>query len=339
MLPASQKKLLKIFSVQNRFYAGKGKIKMKNWEPEADKEKFIKKGKPDLSKFDKKKVERILFSQDEEKFDLSKKLIERAVKRGDVDPETPPINEYSVSSEEKAEKEEKLTGEESYIEDITKFKEQYGWNDSFDDKLLMETKKNMYGNVTMNHNKKKLQQFQSKEEFQFERYTKQKGANVENLADRLSDFFNEGTTLVLENEDGTKQTINISHLTEDEELPEAPEIDKAEFTVNALKIAPGTYQEEQNPAFKHLYTDSIENISISDLNKIFIIPENHYDKYFKENKLGKELEENFEKISQRALMLRDSIEPVVRHLNLFQKGKQTTNGYIFSRTQRFFNSF
>jgi hypothetical protein len=339
MLPASHKKLLKNFLIQNRFYGSKGKIKSKNWEPEVDKEKYAKKGKADLSKFDKKKIERILLSQDEEKFDLSKKLIERAIKRGDVDPDSPISHEGQSSLEEKAEKEEKLTGEESYIEDITKFKEQYGWDDAFDEKLLMETKKNTYGNATLNFNKKKLQQFQSKEEVEFEKYSKQKGAKVDmNLIESLSDFFNEDSKLVLEQPDGTKQTIDLSHLTQDEEISEEPEVDKAEFTLNALKIQPGTFQEEQNPAFKHLYTNSIENISISDFNKIFIMPEQHYEKYFKENKLGEELEENFERISQRALMLRTSIEPVVRHLNLFQKGKQTTNGYLFSKKKENFNT-
>eukprot|EP01080_Neovahlkampfia_damariscottae_P006408 gene6408-10415_t len=334
MFLTSRKTIFKRVLVQRKFYGSK---KSENeWRPTGDQQPKMNKNisKSDNSKIDRKFIEKILFSQDEEKVMLTGKLVKRAKKTGDIDP-TDEINrvDTKLSHEEKLEREDKLTAEESYIEDMTEFKSQYGWENSFDEKLLGgKSKTHMYGNVKLNHNKKKLQNYESKEDLEFKQYKKLKGSNFEETLDQYGDYFPEGSQLVIEEEDGTNKFINLTNMNETETLPELPNIDRTDFYLNSLKLEPGKYQDEPNSAFDYLYTkdQKIKNISIEDLCKIFIINQQEYDKYFSFSKLSKDLEDTFERVQQRALMLRPSIEPVLRHLKLFKKGKQVKRGYIFT---------
>lgn len=77
---------------------------------------------------------------------------------------------------------------------------------------------------------------------------------------------------------------------------------------------------------------------MEDCKKIFVISNEDYAKYFS-NGMGGELEDVFKRISQRALMVRKPVIPVLRHLDKVKKYTETKKptfetsktGHIFGK--------
>lgn len=271
--------------------------------------------------------------------ELSRRIVERATKQGDIDFLGPAI--YNQGEDEtdqikqEAQKEMKAARGvfnepvEDYLEkrkgNFERFKEQLNMDGDFEAKLqeMLKPKGIQYLPTTkIKISKKPLPEYYTQEDHEFNLYTKQAGANFLKFPDysnmSIEEIKNSDPSFVPEGFTGEKV--------------EEQSLSAREFFRRSNKLTPGTIIDEPNPLYSHLFTSSLPpNISKNDLYKIYIVNDQEYKKFFPYG--AGALEEVWKKLCQRGVMVRPYVLPVFEFIDDFVKGVNKKMGYLFSGVQ------